>query len=123
MKVVARGLVFDVAGRPDSEQVAFFGSLFRLNSGDWLCGFTLGNKKHDPNGTIRLCRSRDGGETWTENSFRFPTTFGETHGSLAGSELVEVAPGRLLLFTTWFDRTDPERPERNLFSFEDYVKL
>ena len=31
-------------------------------------------------------------------------------GSLAAAELVEAAPGRLLLFATWFDRSEPDRP-------------
>ena len=110
MKVAARGLVFDVTGRPATEQVTFFGSLFRLRNGDWLCGYTIGERKHDPNGTIRFSRSRDGGSTWDESPFRFQTSFQGIRGSLAGSELVEVGPGKLLLFCTWFDRTDPERP-------------
>jgi hypothetical protein len=110
MRVVSKGLVFNVAGRPPSEQVAFFDSLFQLKSGSWLCGCTIGSQKHDPNGSIRLSRSRDDGATWSEIPFRFATTFGGVRGSLAGAEFVEVAPGRLLLFTTWFDRTDPLRP-------------
>jgi len=31
-------------------------------------------------------------------------------GSLAAGEIVEAEPGRLLLFATWFDRSDPNRP-------------
>ncbi len=29
---------------------------------------------------------------------------------MGAAELVEVEPGRLLLFATWFDRSDPARP-------------
>ncbi len=110
MKVLAKGTVFDVAGRPDAEQVTFFSSLFRLKNGAWLCGYTIGAKKHDPNGNIRWSRSRDGGQTWAEVPFRFSTTYQGVRGALVGSEFAEVAPGKLLLFTTWFDRTEPERP-------------
>lgn len=110
MRVLARGLVFDVAGRPESEQVTFFGSLFRLQNGDWLCGYTIGCKKHDPKGTIRLSRSTDCGQTWREIPFRFETAFQGVPGSLAGAEFVEVGHGKLLIFSTWFDRTDPDRP-------------
>jgi hypothetical protein len=31
-------------------------------------------------------------------------------GSLGGAEMVEVSAGRLQLWTTWFDRSEPERP-------------
>jgi hypothetical protein len=37
-------------------------------------------------------------------------TFQGTPGSVCGAELVEAAPGKLLLFTTWFNRSEPERP-------------
>lgn len=110
MKVAARGLVFDVTGRPDNEQVTFFGSLFRLKNGDWLCGYTIGARKHDPDGSIRWSRSKDNGATWTESQFRCDTRFNGVPGSLAGAEFVEVRPGKLLLFCTWFNRTDRERP-------------
>ena len=32
------------------------------------------------------------------------------HGSYSSGEVVEIEPGGLLHFATWFDRTDPERP-------------
>ena len=110
MRISATGMVFSAAGRPPSERVAFFDALYRLKSGDWLSGFTIGCTKHDANGTIRLARSRDDGATWSEIPYRFETTFEGVRGSLAGSEFAEPAPGKLLIFTTWYDRTDPDRP-------------
>jgi len=110
MRVVERGLVYDASARPASERIAFFSSLFRLQNGDWLSGYTVGYKKHDPNGSIRWSRSRDGGQTWSQVEFRPETSINGVHGSLAGTEFVEVAPGKLLLFCTWFDRTDPDKP-------------
>ncbi len=106
----ARGLVSAAADRPDTERIAFFDGLCRLRNGDLLCGFTVGTTKHAADGTIRLCRSRDGGNTWGPIPFQFPTRIGTIPGSLAGAELIEVEPGRLLLATTWYDRTDPTRP-------------
>src|SRR5262249_57990943 len=69
-----------------------------------------GRAKHAPDATIRLCRSRDQGNTWQELPFRFPTTLDGVPGSLAAAELIEAESGRLLLFATWFDRSDPARP-------------
>ncbi len=110
MHVTGRGLVFDVAGRPAAEQVTFFDSLHRLRSGTWLCGFSVGDKKHAVDGTIRLCRAPASGEVWEEIPFRFENHWNGIPGSLAGAECVEIESGRLLLFTTWFDRSEPERP-------------
>jgi hypothetical protein len=60
--------------------------------------------------TIGLTRSTDGGRTWQP----LPATFsGEIDGvasSCGAVELVEAEPGRLLLFATWFDRSEPGRP-------------
>ena len=110
MFVEDRGLIFDATGRPHSERIAYFTSLCPTQAGSLLAGFQVGPTKHAPTSTIRLCRSRDGGVSWKEMAARFETTFQGVPGSLAAGELVEVAPGRLLLFTTWFDRTDPARP-------------
>ncbi len=110
MQVKAWGTIFDAAGRPESEAISYFSSLCMLSSGDILAGFQNGPSKHSPVSTIRLCRSSDGGETWAEEPWRFETALDGIPGSLAAAEVVEASPGLLLLFTTWFDRSDPNRP-------------
>jgi hypothetical protein len=110
MHVEARGLIYDAAQKPDHEKIAFFTGLCLLRSGDVLAGFQVGPSKHATTSTIRLCRSKDRGRTWKELPFRFETTRNGVPGSLATAELVEAEPGRLLLFATWYDRRDPERP-------------
>src|SRR5438093_8355725 len=97
MEIEARGLIYDASGRPGPERIAFFTSLCPLQSGVILAGFQVGPSKHAPTATIRLCRSRDGGVTWTEIPGRFETTLYGAPGSLAAGELVEVEAGRLLL--------------------------
>lgn len=110
MRVESRSVVYDAAAQSESGRVAFFDGVLQVQSGTWLCGFTAGRTKHHHEGTIRLCQSRDGAKSWEILPWRFETRLDGVPGSLAGAELVEGEPGRLLLFTTWFDRTDPERP-------------
>lgn len=110
MHIEDRGMVYDARARPPSERVASFTSLCRLASGTLLCGFQIGQAKHSPDATIRLCRSHDGGRNWQIIAHRFPTVLAGVSGSLACAELIESISGRLLLFTTWFDRSDPARP-------------
>lgn len=110
MHIEARGLVYDAAGRPANERIAFLTSLCPLASGGMLCGCFVGPAKHSPIGNIRLFRSGADCTTWREIPVRFPTELDGVPGSLAGGEVVEVEPGRLLLFSTWFDRSDPQRP-------------
>lgn len=111
-QIEARGVVYDAqrADRAAHERVASFTSLCVQRNGAILCGFQLGSGKHAPDAAIRLCRSRDEGLTWSESPARFATELGGTPGSLAAPELVEAEPGRLLLFATWFDRSEPDRP-------------
>lgn len=110
MHVEARGLIYDASQRTDQEKIAFFTGLCPLRSGTILAGFQVGPSKHGPTATVRLCRSRDRGATWQELPFRPETIIDGAPGSLAAGEMVEAEPGRLLLFATWFDRSDPARP-------------
>ncbi|MEX2559520.1 MAG: sialidase family protein [Pirellulales bacterium] len=111
MQIEGRGLIFDASKQPDSRRIAFFSSLCRLESGTILAGFQVGPSKHAPTSSIGLCRSGDGGASWHELSPAFETRSTDGRpGSLAAAEMVEAEPGRLLLFTTWFDRSEPARP-------------
>lgn len=110
MKVEARGLIYDAGKQPDSQRIAFFTSLSPLRSGTLMAGAQVGPGKHAPTATAKLWRSRDRGETWQDVSCRFDTSLNGVRGSLSGGEVTEVEPGKLVLFTTWFDRSDPAKP-------------
>ncbi len=110
MRIEERGTIYDATAQPAQRRVAFFTSLCPLHDGTMLCGFQVGRAKHAPDSTVCLYASADGGRIWEPRSTRFESNFADTPGSLATAELVEVAPSRLLLFATWFDRSDPERP-------------
>lgn len=110
MKILEQGTVYAPANAPASERVAAFTSLFVSQSGTIVCGFQLGSAKHAADASVRLCRSLDAGRTWAILTNCFPTVLDGIPGSLAGAELVEPQPGHWLLFSTWFDRSDPQRP-------------
>jgi len=110
MDVEDRGIVYDATDRPADRRIAFFSSLCTLRSGTVLCAFQVGSAKHAPDATIGLFRSRDQGASWQELPGRFETSIDGVPGSLAGGEIVEVAPGQLQVLATWFDRSDPARP-------------
>jgi hypothetical protein len=110
MRIEARGLIQDASAAPDSEKVASFTALCVLRSGTILATCQLGPGKHALTSTVALFRSADDGQNWTRIDWTFPSTVDGVPGSLSGGELVEAEPGRLLLFATWFDRSDPDRP-------------
>jgi hypothetical protein len=110
VEIESRGLIYDATSRPAEERIAFFAGLCPLISGTVLAGFQVGSSKHGPGSTVRLCRSRDGGRTWKELPWRPETRLNGVPGSLAAAEMAETYPGHLLLFSTWFDRSNPERP-------------
>lgn len=109
-EIEERGRIFDATQQPSARRIAYFTSLCRLRSGALLCGFQIGPMKHSSTSTIGLCRSLDDGRTWHELPTRFETSIHGIAGSLGAAELVEIAPDLLLLFSTWFDRSDPTRP-------------
>src|SRR5262245_65569509 len=92
MEIEARGLIYDATGRQAAERIAFFTSLCPLQSGAILAGFQVGPSKHAATATLRLCRSRDGGETWLEIPWRFETTLNRVPGSLAAGRILDAAP-------------------------------
>ena len=110
MKIVRKARVFNAEEQNESAKAAFFDSLLKLSSGDWICGFTAGKTKHHHQASVRLARSIDNGRSWSGIPWRFASTLGEIPGSLVGAEMVEIHPGRLLIFSTWFDRSEPDRP-------------
>jgi len=110
MKLEERGIVCDTSKRPPSERVAIFTGLCQARSGSIFCGFQVGKIKHAVTATALLFRSRDGGQTWSDTGARFDSKINGVPGSLANAEVVEAEPGRLLLVSTWFNRSDPNRP-------------
>lgn len=106
-----RGVIYDATQQPVHRRAAFFTSIYRPPSADiWLSAFQVGTFKHAPDSTIQLCRSVDHGNTWTLIKFDFETRLAGIPGSLSGPALSEPAPGKLLLFATWFNRSEPARP-------------
>ena len=110
MHLEARGLIFDASKQPPESRVNAFTSIKRLSNGQLIAGFQSGPSKHAVTSTIRLSRSLDGGQTWNEIPFQFPTVLEGKPGSLSSADILELPDGRLLLSGTWFDRSDPERP-------------
>jgi len=104
------GLIYDARERKPAESFCSFVGQTVLNNGTVLCSFQNGSGKHAIDATIRICRSRDHGQTWEELPFQFERTLDGVPGSFSSGEIVESRPGRLLLIATWFDRTDPDRP-------------
>jgi hypothetical protein len=110
MNIEASGLIYDAAGQPANRRIAFFSNLCPLESGEILAGFQMGTGKHSADSTLGLCRSRDRGATWRQIPARFESKLDEVPGSLSTPTLLEIEPGRLQMFATWFDRSDPDRP-------------
>ena len=110
MLIEDRGLVFDATRQPERQRAASFCEVARLDDGALVCVFQVGPRKNDATSTLHLCRSDDGGRTWRDLPSRLDTRFGGVPGSLGAGVVAQVAPGRLLLAATWFDRTEPERP-------------
>lgn len=108
--IESQGLILDAERQPPNRRIAYFTSLCVLRSGRILCGCQNGPGKHAATSSITLSRSMDEGRSWELLPAAFETTIDGIAGSLGAAEMVEAAPGRLLLFATWFDRSDPNRP-------------
>ncbi len=110
MRTDARGNVYETTELATEEQVACFASLFVSRREELFSVFQIGEIKNSSQSNLRLCHSRDGGETWRAIPGRFRTTFAGEAGSLSNGELVELRDGRLMLISTWINRQEPTRP-------------
>jgi hypothetical protein len=110
MKIEARGFVCDSSHSHKSLRATAFVGLTITKSRSIFCTFQAGPSKNSACSTLRMFRSKDRGQTWHELPVRFNSLIGGVPGSYSSGEIVEVAPGRLLLFATWFNRSDPNRP-------------
>lgn len=110
MKIESRGVICDSSQRPDSERAAAFVGLASSSRGYLFCTFQAGPSKNSPTSTILMFRSNDAGRTWHDLGLQFSRVINGVPGSYSSGEVIEIEPGKLLLFATWFDRTDPARP-------------
>lgn len=110
MKIEANGVICDTTIRPAHQRAAAFVGLRLTQGGSLFCSFQIGPSKNSPQSRLLIFRSRDRGNTWHEVEWAFDASLDGVPGSYSSGEIVDVGAGRLLLFATWFDRTDPERP-------------
>lgn len=108
--VIEEGTVF--LGRRDlpNERIAFFPTLLQRQSGDRFCIFQVGAAKNSPQAELGLCRARPGALQWERLPNLTSPKWNERPGSLCIGSLAESEDGRLCLFATWYDRSDPQRP-------------
>lgn len=109
--IVDSGYVYDPAqmGHAPGQVACFPSGICQMASGTLLSVCQVGDVKNDISSTLVISSFRDG-QRWEPYSPVFPTTFEGVPGSLSNGELVETSPGRLLLLSTWLDRSDPSRP-------------
>ena len=111
MKIVETGIL--ARGVADTARaVLSFPSVVSLSDGTVLALFRAGSRKDSDDEAIELCRSLDGGRTWSEprRCFEAPVLDGR-RGTLKVCYLTELAPGHLLAASMWVDReTYPGQP-------------
>lgn len=109
-QLIESGCLYDASEAPLNERIAFVCGLYRTPAGTLLASCQLASAKSAPDAHLGLFRSRDDGRSWHRLPAALPTSFQGVVGSLAGGEITEVAPGKLILVSTWYDRSDPARP-------------
>ena len=108
MHLVDAGTVFTgVVGSPT--QTPWFPSVTVLSDGSIIAGFAVGRKKHDPDGTVRLSQSHDGGLTWSMPVEPFSGHFDGQRGTLGTLNITEIESHHLLASMFWWDTSDPTK--------------
>lgn len=109
-KLLASGTIFEAPFHEAKARIAFFPSLFHTSNKKVCCVFQMGPYKNAPSSELGLCISHDQGASWEQLPLEVPLHWGGIQGSPAIGTLAEREDGALLVFVTWYDRTDPDRP-------------
>lgn len=89
---------------------AYFPSVVALPGGEMVASVVLGEAFEAPNLRTHLCRSTDGGETWSHDGLLYPGTTDRLTSD--ASRLTVLPNGELVAFTVRHDRT--EHPHEGL---------
>ena len=106
----ATGVIHDAATASADEKIAFVCGVCQTSTGAIFASCQLASAKSAPDSHLGLFRSRDQGRTWQRLPGAGASTLKGTPGSIASGDIMDIGSGRLMLISTWYDRSDPERP-------------
>ena len=95
MKITGSGTLIranDIA----KQMIAFIPSICRLANGELIVGFQFGKHKHHAHGTVLVCRSMDGGQTWSNPEAPFASWAQSIGMAVHAVHMTELAPDRLV---------------------------
>lgn len=110
MRVIDRGIIFDAGQAPPHRRFCSFTSLLRMADDRLLVAFRAGSSKDSPDENILICQSTDEGRHWELIFEGLPLEYAGVRGAWRAGALIELEPGHLLGYFTWFDRSDPTLP-------------
>ena len=110
MKIIERGTIYQNTENQSRTRCAYFPSLARLSDGRILCTFQVATEKSGADETLRLCESKDEGQTWRLLAFDPNPVFNGVLGGFRIAHIVETKPNELFMATNWMDRSDPSLP-------------
>jgi hypothetical protein len=94
-----------VQGVPGTDRaMSTFPAVIWLPPGELLLAYRIGSTKDSDDEAIEVCRSSDGGRTWTLPERPFASVLNGVRGSLKVLYWTRVAPDRLLACAMWVDR-------------------
>jgi hypothetical protein len=111
IECLATGLVYSNPKPYLRSRHAFHPSLVRLDDGELLCSFDIGEAVEAVNYRTYVSRSRDGGETWTLQGPLFAETM--SRPTTSSVRIRRLADGSLVGFGARFYRDDPEEGLQN----------
>ena len=115
MKIVEQGAIYK--GKPNTGYAkTCFPWLAQLSNGDLLASFQAASVKNGIDSKAVICRSVDGGRTWTEPVNPFDPRVNGSKGVIHLAYITELSPGKLVASVLWCDHF--EDPELEFFNPE-----
>lgn len=113
IKIIDEGILYQNP-IPDLRPVhACFPFIEELSSNELICTYRRGSAFGSVDGVIAKLRSTDGGKTWVDEGLIWDSSNDDKKYSYRGGAITKLKDGRLLVVSTRWDRSDPDRPFYN----------
>ncbi len=108
--IKSQGFVLDSSFNGREPKIACFPSLCVTTRDPIICEYQTATQKNTGHSKIQLSRSLDGEISCGNVDWCFDTRMHGVPGSLSNCEIVELDLSRLMLVSTWINRSEPHRP-------------
>lgn len=113
MKVLDQGILYRNPF-PEKESIhAYYPDMLQLSEQEFICVYWRTPEPQSAEGRMMQLRSTNGGDTWQDEGLVYDLSGDDRLFSYRANNLTRLSDGTILITTTRWDRSDPDKPYYN----------